>query len=555
MMELEIEMPKIESREEEDDFDFKRSRRENVLYFDFDREDEGEKTNVCGIAKAGQIFCVMGPPGSGKTSLLKTINGNTDDLLGTISLSGMSRRDTVLQTQFVPDSDLLLPTLTAEEAIMSAVRLNMNSLRLETQLKFLIYSVVSEFGIDGILKRVVHTLSPAEKRKLNIAIAVMMNPTVLIEPIFNYGLSDALCILQTLKRLADNRKMIVIISLSPVPSILYSLCSTFMFMYRGQTVFHGTISDMKDFLEPLDKTRNINYSHVDQFYGILTDIATKSKSILFDRLMDGATRSRNEVYRRIKLLSRWYTDIDDEDSREIIRVRPEMYSVNNPKETLISNGDGHFTSYYVSDELAVIIPEIKNNTYGVLTFCISKTISDIPLTVLQPVVFLTVIYWVANLHGLYSYLGSIGVLIINIVATQSLGLVIGSLFMLPWNVTVMALTLLSMMLLGGAFNTPPAWIRWTKYLSIFDYGVDAFAVLEFQNAESIVCSSGSIYPPCILAQNSSLSSIHELPSDSVLTMLGITWGVEVYTGVLCAITVILRVIWFFILHWKATRSY
>lgn len=41
------------------------------------------------------------------------------------------------------------------------------------------------------------------------------------------------------------------------------------------------------------------------------------------------------------------------------------------------------------------------------------------------------------------------------------------------------------LLVGGAFNTPPAWFRWGRFASYFFYGLNAFIHLEFKDAAPI----------------------------------------------------------------------
>ena len=74
--------------------------------------------------------------------------------------------------------------------------------------------------------------------------------------------------------------------------------------------------------------------------------------------------------------------------------------------------------------MKLVIRETRHRKYGPVMFCIAKTLSDFPLAVLQPVIFLSVIYWIANLHDFQSYLLSVGVLVVNILTTQVTNLIL-----------------------------------------------------------------------------------------------------------------------------------
>lgn len=72
----------------------------------------------------------------------------------------------------------------------------------------------------------------------------------------------------------------------------------------------------------------------------------------------------------------------------------------------------------VPKEMRVILEERKNKLYHTSAYCISKTVSEIPLAILQPCVYMIVIYWVANLNSVSAFFASLGVLIVDVLAAQ-----------------------------------------------------------------------------------------------------------------------------------------
>ena len=56
--------------------------------------------------------------------------------------------------------------------------------------------------------------------------------------------------------------------------------------------------------------------------------------------------------------------------------------------------------------------------YHVSALCISKSISELPLSLVQPFVYMSVIYWVANLSSVHAYLWSLLVLTFDVYAAQ-----------------------------------------------------------------------------------------------------------------------------------------
>ncbi|XP_056007099.1 uncharacterized protein LOC125666450 [Ostrea edulis] len=199
-------------------------------------------------------------------------------------------------------------------------------------------------------------------------------------------------------------------------------------------------------------------------------------------------------------------------------------------------------------ELKVINRERKFRQYRLSAFCLSKFLSEIPLAILQPCLFMVVIYWVANLNGVSAFLASTGVLIIDVLAAQSIGVFIGSALQPPWTVTIVSLGLLSMMLWGGAFNTPPSWLSWGKYASFFFYGLQALIVLEFKDAPPIKCLPNSTLPVCNMVNPATNSTAEEFDSEVILMVQKITWPVWKYIGVLLGIMVVTRVLWYIVMR-------
>ncbi|XP_045167663.2 uncharacterized protein LOC123530952 [Mercenaria mercenaria] len=201
-------------------------------------------------------------------------------------------------------------------------------------------------------------------------------------------------------------------------------------------------------------------------------------------------------------------------------------------------------------EMCVILAERKNKLYYTSAFCISKTISEAPLTILQPCIYMIVIYWVANLNSLPAFFASLGVLIIDVWTAQSIGLFVGAALNPPWTISVVSLGLLSMMLWGGAFCTPPPWLRWGKFASYFTYGLNALITLEFRHAEPVRCAVESMVPICNTVHSATNDTITHFPSEFVLLAQNITWSVLDDVIVLIGIGVTARVLWYIILRRK-----
>jgi len=104
---------------------------------------------------------------------------------------------------------------------------------------------------------------------------------------------------------------------------------------------------------------------------------------------------------------------------------------------------------------------------------------------------------------------------------------------------------------GGAFCTPPIWIRWGKFVSYFTYGMNAFITLEFTNAEPIKCGQNSKIPQCMSSANTTRNATDlRFPPEVVLAFQEITWSALDYVIVLLVIFTVTRLVWYILLRHK-----
>ncbi|XP_067650299.1 uncharacterized protein [Haliotis asinina] len=200
-------------------------------------------------------------------------------------------------------------------------------------------------------------------------------------------------------------------------------------------------------------------------------------------------------------------------------------------------------------ELKVVTRERVHGLYRVSAYCLAKSMSEFPLAIVQPCVYMAVMYWVANLNSATAFVKSVGVVVADVYAAQSIGLFLGTMLNPPWTVSVMSLGLLSMMLIGGAFNTPPSWLQWGKYASFFYYGLQSFIALEFSDAQPIKCSeTGSLVTMCGVVDLASNTTSTQFPAEAILKMNKIDWPVWAYVSVLVCVMFIVRLLWYLALR-------
>ncbi|KZV14677.1 ABC transporter G family member 22-like [Dorcoceras hygrometricum] len=131
-----------------------------------------------------------------------------------------------------------------------------------------------------------------------------------------------------------------------------------------------------------------------------------------------------------------------------------------------------FTAIFTfPQERAMLSKERAADMYRLSAYFVARTMSDLPLDLLLPVLFLLVVYFMAGLRmNVGSFFLTMVTVFLCIIAAQGLGLAIGATLLdLKRATTLASVTVMTFMLAGGFFvQNVPVFISWLRYLS-FNY--------------------------------------------------------------------------------------
>ncbi len=130
----------------------------------------------------GNILCVFGKSGVGKSSLINLIAGTTEDNLsfeGEIILNGKILNDIPIEKRKIGlllQESTLFPHLTVEQNIYFGMNRKLKS----KDKLFLIDENLKQANMEGFQKRYPHTLSGGQKARIACLRAVMSEPELLL---------------------------------------------------------------------------------------------------------------------------------------------------------------------------------------------------------------------------------------------------------------------------------------------------------------------------------------------------------------------------------------
>lgn len=163
--------------------------------------------------KSGQIFCLLGPNGSGKTTTINLINGLLEPTHGDITVLGLKpskSKKTVLQKiSLVPQETALYNDLTARENLLFHARYY------GVNRKYISQKVEEVLGIVQLKTRQndrVGTFSGGMQRRLSLARALLTEPEILLldEPTLGVDVQSRNAIWEQIRTLASEGKTIIL---------------------------------------------------------------------------------------------------------------------------------------------------------------------------------------------------------------------------------------------------------------------------------------------------------------------------------------------------------
>lgn len=134
-------------------------------------------------------------------------------------------------------------------------------------------------------------------------------------------------------------------------------------------------------------------------------------------------------------------------------------------------------------EMTVLQRELFNKWYNLKIYYLARTIADIPINILQPIIFGTVSYWMTNqINDFSRFCVVILICVLTTFVSQSIGLCFGAITNIQTSIYLGPVSIIPHVLFCGFFirlNVIPSYMKWLSYLSIYRYGYEGILISTY----------------------------------------------------------------------------
>ncbi|KMT21794.1 ABC transporter ATP-binding protein [Clostridium cylindrosporum] len=197
-------------------------------------------------AEKGDLLCVLGPNGVGKSTLFKCILGLLKNYQGEIiidkkNLRKISRKEMAKQVAYIPQSHYPTFNFTVLNTVLMGMTVHLggvSSPKLEDE-KVAI-ETLEKLGIDHLANRGYAEISGGERQLALIARAIVQRAKVLImdEPTANLDYGNQIRVMEQIKSLTNRGYTIILSTHNPEHAFLYG--NKVMVMLDGRIISFGS---------------------------------------------------------------------------------------------------------------------------------------------------------------------------------------------------------------------------------------------------------------------------------------------------------------------------
>jgi len=193
----------------------------------------------------GNMHALLGPNGAGKTTLMRIITGQLRGYLGEVFIHGskMPDQDALRSIGYAPQPISLYTALTAMENLrffgaMAGLP--------DSELKDRSEKVLEETGLSSYALKYVNTYSGGMQRRLNLAVALLHSPKLLLldEPTVGVDPQSRHHIYEALSKFIAEGMTILLCT--HIMDEAQRLCNKVTLVDKGAAIFNGNMNEIDD---------------------------------------------------------------------------------------------------------------------------------------------------------------------------------------------------------------------------------------------------------------------------------------------------------------------
>lgn len=219
------------------------------LYFDYNTGPVLK--DVCMTAEPGMVSGLLGPNASGKTTLLKCLNGIFPPRSGRVCLAGQSvaqipRKDLAKIMAVVPQQTGAIFSFTARQMVVMAKASGLAMWQRPSETNFArAEKALDDIGASGLAHRMFNDLSGGEQQMVLLARAMFQCPEVLLldEPTAHLDFKNQHLILDMVKNITREKNLTTVLTLHD-PNLAARYCDKVVMLKKGEVCGQGPVREM-----------------------------------------------------------------------------------------------------------------------------------------------------------------------------------------------------------------------------------------------------------------------------------------------------------------------
>jgi ABC-type multidrug transport system ATPase subunit len=471
--------------------------------------------------------------GSGKSSLLNVLAGRSAsapgiEVSGDVTVEGVPIDPVAYRRNiaYVMQDDALMATTTPREALRFSAALRRNDVTI-LEINDLVEATLKALGIEEcadtwIGNALIKGISGGQRKRTSVGIELITNPSLffLDEPTSGLDSYTSYSLLKVLRKIAASNAT-VLCTIHQPSSEVFHLFDSAIFLKAGRILYQGPINEIAARFNSIGYPCQINTNpadhvmfitqtesmealenagafipppasdHASATKTISNDVASASPFVQMQWLLQREFRNTFRNYPALMgrfgvtiilnlIFGMIFLDVGKQNNANQNNFQAHFGVI---VMTMISAmfGAAQPTLLEFPFERPMFMREYSVGTYTAIVYSLSKLCTEIPILLVQCIVQMILIYFMAGLRG--NYFALLGAAFGTGLASSSVAVMLGCLVPDPKQAQeMMPLVLVPQILFVGFFirtSQIPVWLRWAQYLCSLKYGINIMIINEF----------------------------------------------------------------------------